>query len=96
MHPNKPLIIQLLITDLKHEQLIAGLSRLGFESDLHSTDLWCIVAELMGIPEKDRSTEWFECYMDFLGKAGKDPIKDGKDHLLSLAESCYEALVPVI
>ncbi|MES2779209.1 MAG: hypothetical protein V4651_04840 [Bacteroidota bacterium] len=92
MNPNKPLIIQLLIADMKHEQLLAGLSRLGFESDWHSLDLSGVVAELMGIPEADRSGEWFEHYMDFVGKAGNYPVTATGNNLQPLAEACYEML----
>ncbi|MES2558705.1 MAG: hypothetical protein V4590_03135 [Bacteroidota bacterium] len=77
---------------MKHEQLVAGLCHLGFESDAHHLDLWRVVAELMGIREPDRKTEWFEVYMAFLGKAGTYPVRADNEHLLPLAEAFWESL----
>lgn len=92
MKTPKPLIIQLLIADMKHEQLVAGLTRLGFESDLHGTNLCNAVAALIGIPEKDRSPEWFDLYMKCIDKASAYPITGNGNNLLPLAETCYEML----
>lgn len=92
MKTSKPLIIQLLIADMKHEQLVAGLNHLGFESDLHGTDLNGVVAELMGIPEMDMEWDWFDVYMKFLDKASDYPITGDGKNLLPLAEACYEML----
>jgi len=89
---NQNLIIQLLIQNMKHEQLMKGLSRLGFHSEKYNMDLSGIVAELMGIPEIEMSWNWFYIYMDFLKKAGEYKTIDEGKNLLTLAETCYKQL----
>jgi hypothetical protein len=90
---NKPLILQLLVADMKHEQLLEGLHRLGFHSELHGSGLSTAVAELMGTRKEDISEEWFEQYMRFLHKATRLEITGNGGNLLPLAELCYESLV---
>lgn len=53
MKTPKSLIIQLLIQDMKYKQLVVGLGKLGFQSDLHGTDTCGVVVELMDIAEMD-------------------------------------------
>ena len=89
----KHLIIELLVQDMKHEQLINGLYKLGFQSDIYGLNISGVVAELLGIKEKDISWEWFEIYMDFIGKAKHYEITGRGKNLLSLAETCYTFLI---
>jgi hypothetical protein len=87
------LILQLLIHDMKHEQLLAGLYRLGFESHLHNTDLSETVAALMGLSEDRMPQQWLDTYMAGLKKARNYRVTASGQNLLPLAESCYELLV---
>lgn len=88
----KNLIIQLLIEDMKHEQLISGLKNLGFVSEFYGSDLCAVVAELMGIPEENISWDWMDIYMSFIRKAVHYEITDNGKSLLTLAETCYTFL----
>lgn len=90
---NKEIILQLLIHDMKHEQLLAGLHRLGFESTLHHTDLSETVAALMGLSEESMPQQWLDTYMAGLKKARNYRVTASGQNLLSLAEGCYELLV---
>jgi len=89
MKTNKDIIIKLLIQDMKHEQLINGMQQLGFESDMHGTDISTIVATLMGIAEDNISEDWMNVYLSFIRKAKEYTISDSGTTLLSLAETCY-------
>lgn len=89
---NKQLIIELLMQDMKHEQLIDGLYKLGFSSDLHGLNISGVVAELLGIKEDDIDSEWFEIYMDFLSQAKHYEICGTGKNLRPLAETCYTFL----
>jgi hypothetical protein len=92
MEINKNLIIQLLIQDMKHEQLIAALRKLGFESDVHGLKILEIIAGLMGIAEEEITWEWSEGYVDFMCQVRKYKIKGNGENLLPLAEACYKFL----
>lgn len=91
----KHLIIPILVQDMKHEQLMAGLKRLGFHSDLHYLDLMGVVAELMRIPEAEMNWEWCDVYISFLKQAKQYEVTGDGKNLLPLAEACYAALVIV-
>lgn len=92
MKPSKHLIIRLLVNDMKHEQLLTGLHRLGFESDLHGSNLCDVVAELMGKRRGMQGEEWQTLYVQFMEKAGSYTITGNGHNLLPLAEQCYECL----
>jgi hypothetical protein len=89
---HRNLIIQLLVQDMKHEQLINGLSTLGFESDFHSLELFFIIAELMGINKEQVSHNWTDTYMGFMQQVNNYPITKNGENLLPLAEACYHFL----
>jgi len=93
MVSNRQLIIQLLIQDMKHEQLVSGLRSLGFDSNLHGSDISAVVAELMGINATDMSMQWMDVYMSFVKKAGDYTITDTGSSLQALAETCYTFLL---
>lgn len=92
MKPNKSLIIQLLLSDMKHEQLLTGLCRLGFESDLHGSNLGKTVAKLLDLPQPERNEEWFELYVKFIEKAASYKITGDGKNLYPLAEAAYTLL----
>lgn len=91
MKSNKSLIIQLLLSDMKQEQLIAGLNRLGFKTDLHGSGLSQAVAGLFGIAASDIG--WHELYMACIEQAPDYDITGDGKNLLPLAESCYTQLL---
>jgi hypothetical protein len=86
---NKPLILQLLICDLKHEQLLLGLKQAGFNTDLRSLDIMDVVAELMGIPYDDLSDEWGMIYVSFMRKVRAYGLEGEEEYLKAYADACY-------
>jgi len=89
MERNKQLVIQLIIQDMKHEQLVGGLQQLGFQTDLHGSDISAIVAQLLGISENNITNDWLDVYMSFIRQSRQYTITDTGTSLLSLAETCY-------
>jgi hypothetical protein len=87
------LVIRLLVQDMKHEQLLDALNKLGFETDRHTLDLFNIIAELMGIAENQASWAWSDIYMEYMNKALLYPVTLDGESLVPLAKECYEKLV---
>ena len=88
---NKNIIIILIQADLQHNQLISGLGSLDLHTDSYFLSLHKAVSQLMGVQD-NQSDQWFEIYDSFLENAHQHPISDSSDHLLSVAEECYELL----
>lgn len=89
---NKKFIIKLIAQDMKHEQLIGSLKKLGFESDLHDLNILDLVARLMGVPPKKITWDWTDIYMHYIGKVMDYEITGTGKNLLPLAEKCYNSL----
>lgn len=87
------LVIRLLVQDMKHEQLLNALNKLGFETDRHTLDLFNIIAGLMGIAEDQASWAWSDIYMEYMNKASVHPTTLYAENLVPLAKECYEKLV---
>lgn len=92
MQTPKNLIIHLLIQDMKHEQLISGLTNLGFESQQHTLDIMGVVSGLMHIPPEKLSWHWSDAYMASIKQARQYPITADGQNLLPLAEQCFAVL----
>lgn len=93
MKSSKELIIELLIHDMKHSQLLTGLHKLGFSSEMHDTDICGIVAELMDIPEMEMSWDWAGIYLKYVRQSEYYEITNNGKNLLPLAETCYNLLI---
>ena len=89
---NRKFIIKLIAQDMKHEQLIGSLKKLGFERDLHDLNIIDMVARLMGIPKNKMTWDWTDIYMHYLSKVMEFEITGTGKNLLPLAEKCYESL----
>jgi hypothetical protein len=89
MESHKNLILQLLICDLKHEQLLLGLQQAGFNIDLRSLDIMDAVAELMGIPYDDVSDAWCTIYVGFMRKVRPYGEEGEEEYLRAYADACY-------
>ena len=90
----KELIIRLIHQDLRHSQLILGLSGLGLcnPSDF-SLEILDIVAELMGLPPDNIGDEWCNTYIYYLNQTADYEVQENGDNLKPLAEQCYENLL---
>ena len=90
---NKRLIVDLIRQDMKHNQLVLGLEKLGFSGEyFHSLEIIHIVAQLMGIKERNIEDEWYDTYFSFMHKVNQYEIDPKGENLRELAQSCYETL----
>jgi len=90
--PLDELIIELILQDLKHNQLILGLDRLNLDAGYcHYLAIMDLVQRLM-----DVSDEWTEdftaCYMAFMNRCLEFPISRSGEELRPFAIECYGLL----
>ena len=89
---NKELIIHLIQQDLKYNQLLSGLERVGlYAEDLH-LNLLVIVSELMNVPKGKTDDAWAEIYVSFMLQAIDFEVSANKEKLKPLAIACYREL----
>lgn len=89
---NKELIINLIQQDLKYNQLLGGLEKIGFDSNgLHSLELLDLVSKLMRVSQQF-SDRWSEVYNKFMDEAIQLEMMHKTASLRPLAESCYKQL----
>ncbi len=90
--PLDDLIIELILQDLKHNQLIFGLERLNLDAGYcHYLGILDLIQRLMGIPEElvdDFSTS----YMSYMQRCLEFPITRSGEELRQLAVECYDNL----
>jgi hypothetical protein len=87
----KRTIIQLLVADIKHNQLLNGLYDMGFyDNDLYMLNIDFIVAEMMGVsPMPDA---WLDLYHKTMLEV-RSCITD--EERLQIAEELYDRLVNI-
>lgn len=93
----KTLIVDLIRQDMKHNQLILGLEKLGISGDYHhNLEIVNIVAQLMGIVQGNIRDEWCDVYFSYIHEAGKYDIEPKGENLRQLAEACYDNLCEML
>ena len=88
----KEIIIPVIIEDMRFNQYISALRKLGIEVYGFDLDLMSIVADLMAIRREDMTDSWMELYVTELSKCESLPIESLGKNLYLLAEECYETL----
>ncbi len=90
--PLDELIIELILQDLKHNQLISGLDRLNLDAGYcHFLGIMDLIQKLMGIPD-DLIDEFSGTYMTAMHRSLGFPISRSGEELRQLAMECYENL----
>nr|WP_288936177.1 hypothetical protein [uncultured Allomuricauda sp.] len=93
---NKSQIIHLIQQDLKHSQLTEALRSSGLDDGgLYSLDLMSLVAKLMQVPP-EQMENFVEIYGSYLDKAAEYPVTYLGEHLMPVAEGCYNQLLKVV
>ena len=89
---NKEFTIDLIQQDLKHNQLLSGLNKIGLEgSNQHSLRILEMVSKLMKVPKK-ANDDWCSIYIDCMEEAVNYEITNRGESLRSLAEVTYVKL----
>lgn len=90
---NEDLIISLIQQDMKHNQLLTGLERIGFDCQgLFDLGLLEIVSNLMKVPEGRISDRWSAMYVSFMQEAPHYEVSCLGEALEPLAAICYKQL----
>jgi hypothetical protein len=92
MKSNSIVIIEIIKEEMRFNQYVYALRKLGIEVYEFDLDLMSIVAKLMGINTEYITDSWMELYVTELSKCESVPIKPLGKNLYSLAEECYKAL----
>jgi hypothetical protein len=88
----KQLILQLLIQDMRHYQLIHLLKKKGMNTDLHYLEIVTLVGNLMGASPGKLSDLFVGLYMSFMEEAAFYKITGRGENLQILAEHGYGML----
>ncbi len=86
------IIVEIIKEDMRFNQYIAALRKLGIEVYDFDLDLMSIVADLMEIRREEMTDSWMELYVTELSKCESIPIEPLGKNLYSLAEECFESL----
>lgn len=93
---NKELLIDLIQQDLKHNQLIMGLDKIGLEgSEMHNLRILEMVSKLMKVP-KALQEDWTNAYMLCMEESVNYQITNRGESLKPLAEVCYNRLKQLV
>ncbi len=86
------LVIQLILQDLKHNQLVLGLDRLNLDAGYcHFLGILDLVQRLMGVPE-ELMEDFSAIYMAFMQRGVEFSISRSGKELRPLARECYNRL----
>ncbi|WP_460546001.1 hypothetical protein [Echinicola sediminis] len=86
------LIIELILQDLKHNQLIRGLDKIDLDAGhCHHLGIMDLVKRLMEVPEHWEN-DFLDTYMGYMDRCLDYPISSLGEELRELAEECYEGL----
>ncbi len=87
----KGTIIQLLVADIKHNQLLNGLYDMGFyDDDLYTLNIDFIVAKMMGVsPIPDA---WLDVYYNTMLEVRSGTTEEER---LQIAKELYDRLVNI-
>jgi len=86
----KEIVIHLIKEDMRFNQYIAALRKLGIEAYCFDLDLTSLIAKLMG---HEMTNEWIGHYVLELLKTESLPVKPLGNNLYRLAEECYNSLL---
>jgi len=81
-------IIELIKEDMRFNQFIAALRKLGVEVYEFDLDLMSIVAKLMEISYEEMTDSWMELYVTEISKCEDVSIESLGQNLYPLAEEC--------
>ena len=87
------LIEELIMADMKHNQLISGLRNVDLHSDDHFLGIYELIATLFGVEKCDGADRYSDAYFWYMGHGDDYPITNMGQEFRPLATECYQALV---
>ena len=91
--PFEKLIEELIMADMKHNQLLTGLRNLDLDSENHYLGIYDLITELVGVSKSEGLDRISEVYFQFMGHGEEYPITHLGEELRPLAQECYQSLV---
>ena len=89
----KEAIIQLIKQDLKHQQIIQGIERMGFGAkDFHHFPIFEAIFRFIPLENEDYIDRFSDTYMAIMKEAATLPVDAPYSALDPLAEQCYTVL----
>ncbi len=87
---NEQIIIDLIVQDLKHSQLLYGLESIGLDGlSMHHLAILEIIYKLMHIPKEKTNHYLEETYASFMNRSLDYTITPNGESLEPLAKECY-------
>ena len=86
------LITELILKDLKNNQLLVGLEKLNLDAGYcHYLGILDLIQKLMGVSD-GMMDEFSATYMGYMQRSLEYPISRSGEELRELARECYESL----
>ncbi len=86
------LIIELILQDLKHNQLVVGLEKLNLDAGYcHYLGILDLIQKLMGVSDV-LMDDFSATYMGYMQRCMEYPISRSGEELRVLARECYDSL----
>ena len=86
-------IVEIIRQDMRINQYLSALRKLGIEIYNLDIDLTHIVARLMNLDNEKITDSWIELYTTKLMECKRLPLKSLGQNLYPLAKECYNALL---
>jgi hypothetical protein len=87
------LIEELIMADMKHNQLITGLRNVDLHSDDHFLGIYELITSLFGISDLYGLDRFSDVYFWYMGHGDDYPITNMGQEFRPLAKECYQALI---
>lgn len=90
----KTCLEEMILTDLKHSQLIFGLATIGLDHmDNHYLGIAELVAHLIGIQNDQEKDRFMEVYLAFMQRSTEFPVSSRGEELLTIGKECLKVLL---
>ena len=89
---NKELIVHLIREDMRFNQFMAALRKLGIEIYGHDPDFMSLIGKLLQVKEAAYDS-WMELYVTEINKCESLPIEPLGRNLYTQSVKCYDLLV---
>lgn len=85
---------EMILADLKHSQLLFGLSSLGLDPmDNHYLGICDLIACFIGVVTDEEKDRFMEIYMAFMNRSSAFPLSSNEDELRQIGKECLEELI---
>jgi|GEM_PF-3897106 len=92
----KLLLEEMILADLKHSQLLFGLTNIGLDPmDNHYLGICDLIACFIGVVTDEEKDRFMEIYMDFMHQSSTFPVCPRNEALRGVSKKCLDDLLKV-